>query len=89
MLSPYDVIEFTTRGGSKSQGGSSSGFGVPGGSVGVTRDTRTRDAESTIFSRGRKSMQGLTDVPADRVTHIMKNRMYVKISPLDTVTERT
>lgn len=27
MLSLYDVIEFTTRGGSKSQGGSSSGFG--------------------------------------------------------------
>jgi hypothetical protein len=32
-------------------------------------------------------MQGLTDIPADRVTHIMKNRMYVKISSFDTVTE--
>jgi len=31
MLSLYDVIEFTTRGGSKSQGGSSSGFGGRGG----------------------------------------------------------
>ncbi|WP_458186319.1 CBS domain-containing protein [Haladaptatus sp. NG-WS-4] len=31
MLSLHDVIEFTTRGGSKSQGGSSSGFGGRGG----------------------------------------------------------
>ncbi|AZH25369.1 CBS domain-containing protein [Haloplanus aerogenes] len=31
MLSLYDVIEFTTRGGSKSQGGSSSSFGGRGG----------------------------------------------------------
>ena len=31
MLSLYDVIEFTTRGGTKSQGGSSSGFGDRGG----------------------------------------------------------
>src|SRR6056297_1697400 len=31
LLSLYDVIEFTTRGGSKSQGGSSSGFGRGGG----------------------------------------------------------
>lgn len=31
MLSLYDVIEFTTRGGSKSQGGSSDEFGVAGG----------------------------------------------------------
>ncbi|MFC6863905.1 CBS domain-containing protein [Halomicroarcula sp. GCM10025817] len=31
MLSLYDVIEFTTRGGSKSQGGSSGGFGGRGG----------------------------------------------------------
>ncbi|EJN57523.1 CBS domain-containing protein [Halogranum rubrum] len=31
MVSLYDVIEFTTRGGSKSQGGSSSGFGGRGG----------------------------------------------------------
>jgi len=31
MVSLYDVIEFTTRGGSKSQGGSSSGFGGHGG----------------------------------------------------------
>jgi len=31
MLSLYDVIEFTTRGGTKSQGGSSSGFGGRGG----------------------------------------------------------
>ncbi|MDS0301091.1 CBS domain-containing protein [Halogeometricum sp. S1BR25-6] len=31
MVSLYDVIEFTTRGGSKSQGGSSSGFGGSGG----------------------------------------------------------
>ncbi len=31
MLSLYDVIEFTTRGGNKSQGGSSSGFGGRGG----------------------------------------------------------
>lgn len=34
MLSLYDVIEFTTRGGSKSQGGSSGGFtGAGGGST--------------------------------------------------------
>ncbi|WP_255152869.1 CBS domain-containing protein [Halorarius halobius] len=31
MLSLYDVIKFTTRGGTKSQGGSSSGFGGRGG----------------------------------------------------------
>ncbi|MFD1684851.1 CBS domain-containing protein [Halobellus litoreus] len=31
MVSLYDVIEFTTRGGTKSQGGSSSGFGGRGG----------------------------------------------------------
>jgi CBS domain-containing protein len=31
MVSLYDVIEFTTRGGSQSQGGSSSGFGGRGG----------------------------------------------------------
>ncbi|MFC6734496.1 CBS domain-containing protein [Haladaptatus sp. DYSN1] len=31
MLSLYDVIEFTTRGGNKSQGGSSGGFGGRGG----------------------------------------------------------
>ncbi len=31
MVSLYDVIEFTTRGGTKSQGGSSSGFGDRGG----------------------------------------------------------
>jgi CBS domain-containing protein len=31
MVSLYDVIEFTTRGGNKSQGGSSSGFGGRGG----------------------------------------------------------
>ena len=31
MVSLYDVIEFTTRGGSKSQGGSSGGFGDRGG----------------------------------------------------------
>ncbi|WP_276249140.1 CBS domain-containing protein [Haladaptatus sp. YSMS36] len=31
MLSLYDVIEFTTRGGNKSQGGSSVGFGGRGG----------------------------------------------------------
>jgi len=31
MLSLYDLIEFTTRGGTKSQGGSSSGFGGRGG----------------------------------------------------------
>ncbi|WP_254838835.1 CBS domain-containing protein [Natronomonas marina] len=31
MVSLYDVIEFTTRGGSKSQGGSSNGFGSRGG----------------------------------------------------------
>lgn len=31
MLSLYDVVEFTTRGGQKSQGGSSGGFGGRGG----------------------------------------------------------
>ena len=31
MLSLYDVVEFTTRGGTRSQGGSSSGFGGRGG----------------------------------------------------------
>ncbi len=31
MLSLYDVIDFTTRGGTKSQGGSSDGFGSRGG----------------------------------------------------------
>ena len=31
MLSLYDVIEFTTRGGNRSQGGSSNGSGGPGG----------------------------------------------------------
>ncbi|MFW6384732.1 MAG: CBS domain-containing protein [Halodesulfurarchaeum sp.] len=76
ILSLYDVIEFTTRGGTKSQGGSASGFGGPGGG-GQTRGgfgAREGDADRML------------DLP---VRNLMSDAVLTveRSSPLDEVVE--
>jgi CBS domain-containing protein len=75
MVSLYDVIEFTTRGGTRSQGGSSSGFGGRGG--GQNRGgfgAREGDADRMLDLPVRNLM-------SDRVTTVERS------VPLDEVVE--
>jgi len=77
MVSLYDVIEFTTRGGSKSQGGSSSGFGGRGGGGQSRGGFGSREGEA----------DRMLDLP---VRNLMSETVATvrRSAPLDEVVER-
>ena len=81
VLSLYDVIEFTTRGGTKSQGGSADGFGARGGGS-QTRGgfgSREGDKDRMLDLPVRNLMSEVVETvertaPLDEVVEIMFDR---------------